>query len=74
MSVDYAGSAKLAFVSCNDSPDGVFSVPIRPCADNGVAVIISTEPTAHGIMCVGITNDVGNLSSNALLKGCALDF
>ena len=43
-------------------------------ADNGVAVIIATEPTAHGIMCVGITDDVGNLSSNALLKGCWLDF
>ena len=43
-------------------------------ADNGVAVIIATEPTAHGIMCVGITNDDGNLSSNALLKGCWLDF
>jgi len=43
-------------------------------ADNGVAVIISTEPTAHGIMCVGITADVGNLSSNAILKGCLLDF
>ena len=43
-------------------------------ADNGVAVIISTEPTAHGIMCVGITNDVGNLSSNALLKNCWFDY
>jgi hypothetical protein len=42
-------------------------------ADNGVATIISTEPTAHGIFCVGITADVGNLSSNVLLFDCVLD-
>jgi hypothetical protein len=45
-------------------------------ADNGVAVIIATEPTAHGIIGVGITADVGNVSSNFLLRpgGCHFDF
>lgn len=41
--------------------------------DNGVAVVISTEPEAHGIFCVGVTADVGNLSSNILLFDCVLD-
>lgn len=43
-------------------------------ADNGVAVIIATEPTAHGICGVAIDNDAGNLSSNFLLNNCFLDF
>ena len=41
--------------------------------DNGIAVVISTEPEAHGIFCIGVTADVGNLSSNILLFDCVLD-
>ena len=72
---DEYGWIQVGGITNNMVTDGTMEASVGGyVADNGVAVIISTEPTAHGIMCVGITADVGNLSSNALLKGCWLDF
>jgi len=72
---DEYGWIQVGGICTNMVTDGTLEASVGGyVADNGVAVIIATEPTAHGIMCVGITADVGNLSSNAILKGCLLDF
>jgi len=72
---DEYGWIQVGGISTNMVTDGTMEASVGGyVADNGVAVIISTEPTAHGIMCVGITADVGNLSSNAMLHNCWLDF
>ena len=72
---DEYGWIQVGGMSNNMVTDGTLEASTSGyVADNGVAVIISTEPTAHGIMCTGITNDVGNLSSNAMLHSCYLDY
>ena len=55
--------------------DGTLNASIGGFVDDGgVVVIKAVETNAHGIFCVGITNDAAALSSNALLFKCVLDF
>ena len=55
--------------------DGTINASIGGIVDDdGVVVTESAEPNAHGIFCVGITDDAAALSVNALLFKCVFDF